>query len=141
MQPPQQRLLLIIGGAAVLVLAILILLRPDNEAQPGDNGQPIETNGDIVTDGPDGNGQPPDNGGPDHANGDQQTVEPPPVGGDLAAGELYELGLRLMADGKFVQARSALSRALFSEQLTADQADSARNKLTELAWETLIEGR
>jgi len=141
MQPPQQRLLLIIGGAAVLVLAIVVLLRPDNEAEPGDNGQPAQTNGDIVTDGPDGDSRTGDNGEGDHADGDQQPVEPPPVGSDLPAGELYELGLRLMAEDEFVRARSVLSRALFSEQLAADQAEDARNKLTELAWETLIEGR
>ncbi len=141
MQSSQQRLLLIIGGAAVLALAIVVLLRPDNKAQPGDNEQPAQTNGDIVTDGPDGDSQPGDNGEGDHADGDQQTVEPAPVGSDLAAAELYELGLRLMADGKFVQARSALSRALFSGRLAADQATSARNKLTDLANETLFSRR
>jgi len=141
MQSPQQRLLLIIGGAAVFVLAIVVLLRPDNKAKPGDNEQPAQTNGDIVTDGPDGDSRTPDNAEGDHADANHQPIEPAPVGSDLTAAELYELGLQLMADSKFVQARSVLSRALFSGQLAAGQATSARNKLTDLAKETLLAGR
>ncbi len=112
MRSHQQRLLLIIGGTAIFALAVVVLLRPNHRPgpAPADNAdQQSEANTDNA----------------------QGHADPQPA-------ELYALGLQLLAENKLIEARSVLSRALLSERLTASQADDARDKLMDLANETLF---
>ncbi len=153
----QRRPLLVLGGGAILALAIFALLnqRPPAEEPAGQgdgdnansandaNAADLENIYDANRDGPPrGRDERSLIAGPVE---DQSQIlaggrQPPGqlVGAGLQPAELYRLGLRLQASGKLIDARSVLSRALFSGQLTAAQASDARDKLDKLAAATLF---
>ncbi len=139
MRSSERRTLLIAGGAAVLALAVFVLLTDRSGPDPAN-----------ASNEPDNSAQQPDDLAPQQEDADQQQDDqqsPPPtppalqpIAEGLSPSELYETGLQLLQDGQLLQARSALSQALFSEQLSDAQAENARTQLTDLANKTLFSG-
>lgn len=128
----QRRPLLVLGGGAILALAIFALLnqRPPAE-EPAGQGDGDNANSANIENIYNNNGESPTHGDPQASPDPSGAFELQPIGA-------YNVGLQLMADGKLIKARSYLSRALFSGQLTAAQANDARDKLADLAGATLF---
>jgi lipoprotein-anchoring transpeptidase ErfK/SrfK len=124
----QQWTWMLVVGALIAVLVIWSLNRGGGDAPV----EPVNGTGDpVAPHGPDG--------GNDTT---EQNTTPPPIVevpvGDATA--LLREGFALQEEGKPIEARTALSRAYFSEKLTPAQADQARAALEILAQETLLNG-
>ena len=123
--------------AAIVVVIVVLAGKkqpPGKEGAPGGSTTPPVDKGAASLPGP-GSGQAGIKPAPEPA---KEVPRPNPQIGEAEANRLFQDGLKLSRAGKYIDAREALSKAVFSEKLSAAEAEKARDELWYLAQTTIF---